>query len=215
MVRALLDGRKSVTRRVVKPQPQNTDCEHEMITFNDMLPQFYSGDYTCVCRKCGYGVQPNGESVFRPPFRPGDILYVRETWARVGNEKAGRPMHYEYRVDCENPFYFSDGFMASWRPSIHMPKKAARLFLRVTSVRVERLQKITTQGIVNEGIVPKDTGSGPMRLRTRQDFYEAFEKTWDSTIRKADLPLYGWNANPWVWVIEFERCERPKESAFH
>ena len=82
-----------------------------------------------------------------------------------------------------------------WHPSIHMPKEAARLFLRATGVRVERLQDIDDDGVVAEGLKIGD----------------AFDVLWDSTIKPADLPLYGWDANPWVWVIEFERCEKPTE----
>jgi len=149
MVRAILEGRKTVTRRVVKPQPQNDDCEHEMITFNDMLPQFYSGDYTCACRKCGYGVQPDGESVFRPPYRPGDILYVRETWEKAFGV-------YWYRADEDNPNEPGQipGMVerTKWRPSIHMPREATRIFLRVTDVRVKQLQDMTPEQCIAEGV---------------------------------------------------------------
>lgn len=75
-----------------------------------------------------------------------------------------------------------------------MPKEAARLFLRVTGVRVERLQDIDDDGVVAEGLKIGDD----------------FDVLWDSTIKKDDLPLYGWDANPWVWVIEFERREKPE-----
>ena len=106
MVRAILEGRKTVTRRVVKPQPADTDdCQHEMQTYDQMLPQFYKGDYSCVCRKCGYGTQTNGESIFQPPYRPGDILYVRETFSECAEG-------YAYRADYPH----SEGW--GWNPSI-------------------------------------------------------------------------------------------------
>lgn len=79
-----------------------------------------------------------------------------------------------------------------WHPSIHMPREAARIFLRVTDVRVERLQEIDDNGIASEGLAIGDP----------------FDELWDRTIKKADRALYGWEADPWVWVIKFERCER-------
>lgn len=89
--------------------------------------------------------------------------------------------------------------MGVWKPSIHMPKVAARIFLKVNNVRVERLQDITEEGTVNEGI----GRYGKWKLK--------FEKLWDSTVNKKDIDKYGWNANPYVWVISFERCEKPNE----
>ncbi len=191
MVRALLDGRKVVTRRVVKGYAlQNLELDTD-----GSIIGVYDWDEGHVRPITDYA-----------PYRPGDTLYVRETWAVSENLWNGMDTVI-YRAN-----YTDDGSAhIKWRPSIHMPKEAARLFLRVTDVRVERLQEITTQGIVDEGVVPKDTWNGPMRLRTRQEFYEAFEEIWDSTIKKADLTRYGWDANPWVWVIEFERCEKPKQ----
>ncbi len=160
-VKAILDGRKSVTRRVVKPQP----------TIYGFLETHWNW------------------SGVKSPYQLGDTLYVRETWATwVEMRKSGQTGHLEqfyYKADSD----FSD---VKWRPSIHMPKEAARLFLRVTNVRVERLQRITLADAYAEGV----------EIPTR--FYEL----WDSTIKKADLPLYGWKANPWVWVIVFERISK-------
>lgn len=187
MVRAILDGRKTVTRRIIKPQPWDTVfCNgHEFIpdNFGGCKPTGF------ICRKCGLGVcpphckYPVGEAFFRPYCWPDDILYVRETWAK---SMAGT---YMYKA-TDNPIIID-----RWHPSIHMPKEAARLFLRVTGVRVERLQDIDDDGVVAEGLKIGDD----------------FDVLWDSTIKPADLPLYGWDANPWVWVIEFERCEKPEE----
>ncbi len=183
MVRALLDGRKSVTRRVVKPQPPS--ATH---------PQLFVD----------------------PPYRPGDILYVRETWKRFCGMLYGRengtyiPLDdfegYKYKADEQcvctkgiNPF--CDGFEDQknnirfddkWHPSIHMPKEAARLFLRVTDVRVERLHDMQPYDIAFEG------------FRRQRDFIAL----WDRTIKKADLPRYSWAANPWVFVISFERITK-------
>lgn len=147
MVRAILDGRKTVTRRKV------------------LLPNY------------GYFIHEPPRCV--PPYRAGDILYVRETFAQVAAHT------YWYRAD-------SPVQNILWRPSIHMPKEAARIFLRVTAVRVERLREITVEDAAKEGC------KNPMR----------FDELWNSTIKPADLPKYGWEANPWVWVIEFERISK-------
>ncbi len=124
------------------------------------------------------------------PYQPGDILYVRETFYK----DAGR---YMYRANySDNEKFYRDGKEVSikWHPSIHMPKEAARIFLRVTDVQVERLKDMTANQAMDEGFM---------------DWNDAV-RVWDSTIKKADLPLYGWDANPWVWVITFERDKKPE-----
>ena len=162
MVRAILDGRKSCTRRVVKPQPT-----------------------------ARYGVQ-----CIKPPYQPGDILYVRETWKRALNG-------YYYYEDWQRDDIAD---ITKWKPSIHMPKEAARIWLKVTDVRVERLQEITAEQIGREGVEVEY----PHVLNGEEKRY-AFSTLWNSTVKKSDLDRYGWDANPWVWVIEFERCEKPEE----
>ena len=183
MVRAILDGRKTVTRRVVK-------CSHrDAAGFNIVK----NGNGEIVGVMDYDDDERSYEDYTIPPYRPGDILYVRETWARV---KFGvGDWHYEYRADCDNPSKWSNGSIAEWHPSIHMPKEAARIFLRVTGVRVERLQDITDEDIVAEGL--------PIGCY--------FDDLWDKTVKPADRGRYGWKANPLVWVIEFERCEKPED----
>ena len=194
MVQAILDGRKTVTRRIIKSQPGNAfDCSgHEFK---------YDGT-GFICSHCGYGVSPPhskyavGSSFIRPPYKVGDILYVRETW-QCFNPYSDKEYVYKATNDC------SDVTNMKWLPSIHMPKEAARIFLKVTDVRVERLQYITEMQVRKEGF--RDY------LAADDIFYPCgyyFRQTWDSTINKQDLDKYGWEANPWVWVIEFERCER-------
>lgn len=182
MVRAILDGRKSVTRRVIKPA--NPFRNKEGYRQGEGLwidgysekdePNGHIKDYSvssCWWRKEGY--------IDRyAPYHIGDILYVRETWKE--HSPAGG---YIYKAQ-----YKDGSIYVKWRPSIHMPKEAARIFLRVTDLRVERLQDITDDQANSEG--------------TRID---RFEEIWDSTIKKPDLNRYGWDANPWVWVIEFKR----------
>ncbi len=188
MVRALQDRRKSVTRRVVKPQPEGAhtilDCDEDAHTF----------DLLCGNGGTG-GVFADWSETIKAPYWPGDILYVRETWQY---KRGGGYLYKTDHINSLDLWITPDGRVQSaipWRPSIHMPKEAARLFLRVTGVRVERLHDMQPYDIAFEGF-----------LRQRN-----FIALWDSTIKKADRNLYGWSANPWVWVIEFERCEKPKE----
>lgn len=195
MVRAILDGKKTCTRRIVKGAiPDDAMWGYTMFTPKG-----------CVsCR--GVYADEYGEKFFRLPYQQGDILYVRETWCKGSwmNEKE----RYYYKAD-DNDFH------CVWHPSIHMPKDAARIWLKVGDVRVERLQECGEGWCVDiekEGIVtPQDA----ILYISDDAFHNAlrmeFQKKWDSTIKKSDLDRYGWNANPWVWVIEFERCEKPKE----
>lgn len=129
------------------------------------------------------------------PICPGDILYVRETWKKA-------PNGYYYYEDWQRNDIAD---VTKWKPSIHMPKEAARIWLKVTNVRVERLQEITSEQIGREGVDVEY----PHVLNGEEKRY-AFSTLWNSTVKKSDLDRYGWKANPWVWVIEFERCEKPK-----
>ena len=178
MVRAILDGRKTVTRRVVKPQPESRPTPMKKDS----------------CWPGCFAIQ-GAAKVIRPPYQPGDTLWVRETWAK---SMAGTFM---YQADDKAIM------VERWRPSIHMPREAARLFLRVTGVRVERLKDIDGHGILKEGI---DNGKSNPAMGTRWENMQsmAFAELWNSTLKSADLPLYGWAANPWVWVIEFERISK-------
>lgn len=201
MVRAILDGRKTVTRRVVMPQPKAA-----LFPMPDSM--------------CWPGCFANAEEpmVYRPPYKSGDILYVRETWAEM-------PYGFVYRVDGEEP----DGWDCDdrWRPSIHMPKEAARIFLRVTDVRVERLQEISYTELLAEGVIPlghlpggckcsaytDGCMDGPCVNRDNYEFWRyatPFIKLWDRTVKPADRDTSGWDADPWVWVIEFERISKDK-----
>jgi hypothetical protein len=180
MVRAILDGRKSCTRRIIKPQPQG---------------------YFEVSEEPLYIYDTDGkQGKITPPYQPGDILYVRETWKQA-------PNGYYYYEDWQKDDIAD---VTKWKPSIHMPKEAARIWLKVTDVRVERLQEITRLSVQKEGIEvdPKEC-AGKFDFIT--ELFLLFQKLWDSTIKKSDLDSYGWDANPYVWVIEFERCEKPKE----
>lgn len=176
-VKAILDNRKTVTRRPIKPKFA-----------------YYHFDVK--------GSKPQ-EVVKFAPHQVDDILWVRETWCHLYDldnndqiiEDTGK---YHYRADGANPTPYSrfpdaDGFNGyrdrpRWRPSIHMPKEVARIFLKVTGVRVERLQDITADDVANEGF----------------ELWTDFAFAW-SAMQKKQVKQYGWDANPWVWVIEFER----------
>lgn len=188
MVRAILDGRKTCTRRVVKTRRKDA-CGFYVTKRPD-------GSFTGVYE------YDEDERMFENQliqYKPGDILYVRETWCGLPVNEAGHfrrhPIYYYKAGGDLRP----EGWRGAWRPSIHMPKEAARIWLKVTDVRVERLQDMTDDDAEAEGCFDyTSTALG-------------FPDVWDSTIKKSDLDRYGWKANPWVWVIEFERCEKPEE----
>ena len=181
MVRAILDGRKTVTRRVIH------------------IPNY------------GYFMTEPPRVVSR--YQTGDILYVRETWTILPITPGGhfRPIGvYYYKADGDmRPDRFR---VNGWHPSIHMPKEAARIFLRVQDVHVERLQDITEDEAAKEGADPAvefNTPEGPEILYAADGYYAiGFKAVWNRTVKPADLPRYGWDANPWVWVIDFERISR-------
>lgn len=178
MVRAILEGRKSVTRRVVKPQPKGDGSKPEPLI-------------TCQEYWNAWG----DDNVYRQPFQKGDILWVRETWAKIDGD-------YAYRAADETP---GGWHLTAWRPSIHMPRDAARIFLRVTNVQVERLQDIN-------GLHAKEEGcEGYVHINPLYGCPETvhnFKTVWNSTIKPKHRTAYGWGANPWVWVIEFERISK-------
>ena len=152
------------------------------------------------------------ENQLIPPYKPGDILYVRETWhrytKRVGKgEGCHLEEHYGYKASIAN----SEDVEEPWKPSIHMPKEAARIWLKVTDVRVERLQDITDDGAKAEGANCKDGKNVGWQEKQRRTAIERFSEIWESTVSKEKIDSCSWAANPWVWVIEFERCEKMQE----
>ena len=187
MVRAILDGRKDATRRIVK----GFIPDDAVWGYTAFTPKGYIS-----CR--GTFADGYGEKFFKLPCEPGDILYVRETWKKA-------PNGYYYYEDWQRNDIAD---VTKWKPSIHMPKVAARIWLKVTDVRVERLQEITSEQIYREGAEVEY----PHVLNGEEKRY-AFSQLWNSTIKKSDLDRYGCNANPYVWVIEFERCEKPENMA--
>lgn len=208
MVRAILNGRKTCTRRICKDANEYTvpdmdfyNADRRTYAVHNFADKEQMEQLSTVERTC--------------PICPGDILYVRETWEHFdcccceGDEHGNcyqEPQQnvlnksygcYMYRATDE---IYGD---ARWHPSIHMPKEAARIWLKVTGVRVERLQEISGEDLIKEGI-------DLFRSNYVRVAFDEFKNIWNSTIKKSDIDRYGWGANPLVWVIEFERCEKPK-----
>ena len=205
MVRAILDRRKGATRRSVK----GYITDDAVWGYTAFTPKGYIS-----CR--GTFADGYGGIFFKLPCEPGDILYVRETWCAVGKDTEGNVGF----LPGEQYLYKADDFgLASikrWHPSIHMPKEAARIWLKVMNVRVERLQEITDEQAKREGIQYDECPAG-FTWKQETDMHNcyktpigAMQALWNSTIKKSDLDRYGWDASPWVWVIEFERCEKPE-----
>lgn len=239
MVKAILDRRKTVTRRVVKP-PVPKPCE-----LRKMQEGYHAGEWHLYCEdplldkpnKSPWGAQ------FLPPFQLGDVLYVRETWNlnNVSEDGDTFKLGFIYKAVDEDCRYnglewrhinwvqvsesiyekyeksISESNYDKWRPSIFMPKEAARIFLRVTDVRAQRLRDMTTDDAKAEGAETDDwldnceeasaVGLSTWSLREYFGYH-----IWDRTLNGRDAnKRYGWEANPWVWAIEFERCEKPDE----
>ena len=205
-VKAILDGRKTVTRRVLAYRGL-LDKQHAL----DREPyKDRTGEW---CFDIQTAVDDYKTYVLNPPCQPGDILYVRETWSPLYQDKDSKDVRgYMYKA-CTLEEYdkmYPDGkdyqWEGKWRPSIHMPKEAARIFLRVIDVRVERLQDITYEGCNAEGfdgVFFEDDTEGLPAIAIRR-----FSGMWDTTVKKKNIGLFDWDANPWVWVIEFERISR-------
>ena len=212
MVRAILSGRKTQTRRVAFPERDLREFHTQKYpngwwyrgnVFRDFKSVFFHPDVP----KCKY--------------RRGDVLWVREMWGdyREFTEDGESGFFYLYKADypdgaravplpeTEKTDYAESWALPRWRPSIHMPRNAARIFLRVTDVRVERLQEITVAGLQSEGVIPPGYLSQYTTVGCAAEWFDDFKKLWEGTIKKADFPLYGWDANPWVWVVEFERLD--------
>lgn len=177
-VQMTLAGHKTQMRQMMKPQPP---FGFEMWEKNGRW-HIYS-EYPLADPK---SKRPWGYEI-EPKYKPGDVLYVREKWAvNYGG--------YNYFADL--PQKMAEYYQ--WHPSVHMPRKAARIFLQVADVRAERLQDITEAGAISEGL---RIGIGGEPYLSCRDAYHAH---WDNLNKKRD---YGWDTNPWVWVYTFAREE--------
>ena len=179
MVQAILDGKKTQTRRVIKVDdaPENWKIS-------------IAG--TSIVRTEPYDVK-------LPRYAAGDVLWVREAWCKNENPNSPNYGGYEYYADYEGAHCQS---LIKWRSPIFMPREAARLFLKVKTVRVERLQDITEEDAKAEGCID---GKSKDVLEFDLTARDVFAKLWNSINAKRG---YGWETNPWVWVIEFERINK-------
>lgn len=205
MVKAILEGRKTVTRRIVKLPKWIEKQEDGLYTL--------FADGTCYENKHFEDIA----TYLNKPCSPGNILYVRETWSDHYTAESDGKLVYCYKADGVNlQAECLSGESNRWYPSIHMPKEAARIFLKVKDVRMERLKDITEDGAIHEGVEGVRCDHAGLGAYGCTDCMNTgwlepptlhFMYLWNSTINKSDLELYGWDANPYVWVIEFERIE--------
>lgn len=176
MVQAIIEGRKTQTRRVIKPQPNLYRNNPEILEWKEK---------NLICNGPRDGLVANN------PFgKPGGVIWVRETWAVWGQFKNGAG--YCYRADGD--------LALQWRPSIFMPREACRITLKVINVRVEQVQEITDADCYSEGI--QDIGKGVGCLNGKYGMAKTlYAELWNSINAKRG---YSWQSNPWVWVIEFK-----------
>lgn len=207
MLQAILDGRKTQTRRVVKSR-------HESGLFR--VGKTKDGAITEIT-SLDWDERPKNDCTndIKPIATVGDVLWVRETW--MYSDDLDNPYWYKENIEREYLPEYHESY--KWKPSIFMPKEAARIFLKVTGVRFERLQSISVNDSIAEGIDPLLMSN--MQLATQGQLYRnylvkselfnegltafwSFNSLW-CKINGAE----SWDANPWVWVYEFEKVERP------
>ncbi len=216
MVTAILEDRKTETRRLIKFPKNNYTGEFPKADNTKVYKN------TIFSKKISFYEEPHYCFDMKPPFYQDDILYVRETWAfqcciECMNTReddscmSGKTptVHEDKDTVSEGCYIYRAAHPHSkrvnWRPSIHMPKEAARIWLKVTEVRAERLKDITHVDIIMEGVMPEYLNS-----RSGEKARDDFIRLWNSTVKKSELEICGWDANPWVWVINFERIEKPE-----
>lgn len=200
----LFRGKRTDNGEWVKGFPYITHGGEHQIRYYDSESNIENCSHTVIPDTLGRFTgltDRNGVKIFE-----GDIVLHKGECGLVGYsyDYGMFEVDFDFVYKASSPNYPVDiGVGANgWRPSIHMPKEAARIFLRVTDVRVERLQDINTGGIRNEGLTSMAVHAGDMEIAQAE-----FALLWDTTVKESELEDYGWAANPWVWVIEFERLE--------
>ncbi|MEI7486438.1 MAG: hypothetical protein WCJ72_03335 [Chryseobacterium sp.] len=211
MVQAILEGRKIQTRRIIKKKYSNTDLEFKDDKYgrrlierqNDVPEPIKNEDGTTTHHLRAF-------SEVKPKYNIGDVLWARETFQKLETVKQGlTEFLYKADIDLFNPD------IVSWSPSIHMPKEAARIFLKVKNVRCERLQDISEEDAIAEGCslygpfgeykgAPHPNKSILVH-RAYRKASRAYQSIWEH-INGVD----SWKENRWVWVYEFEKIEKPE-----
>ena len=202
MVRAIDEGRKTVTRRMKGLKKINENPDRHLI-WNHKDHDFITFDYLETLK----------DEIVKKPFREGDILWVREKFRELIDCRTGQLVEYDHYADM--PENFGDKLKnqrnVKWKPSIFMPKEACRTFLEVTGVRVEKLQSITSEDAIKEGIerLPggnwKNYFSKVKMIENWENPYHSFKSLWEE-INGSD----SWDANPWVWVVDFKKTDKPQ-----
>jgi len=199
MVQAILAGNKTQTRRVIK---HFGNLYHYDTLLCDWAlsdkPKHIGGvnwEWTLQT-----AVDDNSTFKFKCPYgKIGDVLWVRETWRGIDQETGG--FRYEYKATEKI------NLIDKWKPSIYMPREAARLFLEITDVRVERLQDISDEDVMKEVISLPNYAEQAIKDVHYPDPDEIYSILWD----KINGKKYPWSSNPWVWVIDFKRIDKPNE----
>ena len=184
MVRAILEGRKTQTRRIIKPQP----------TIKPRILKNKDGVFWSLMDKCLFQKSPYGTI--------GDKLWVKETWFEwVKNNPEQLPYLYKATTPSDEiEILRQSGHAIKWKPSIYMPRRASRIGLENIDIRVERLKDITEEDARDEGVEHPDIATSPPS--TYSDYKHKFKLLWDSINAKRGC---GWDINPWVWAIEFKK----------
>ena len=186
MVKAILEGRKTQARMIVNA------TGFENMRFAGMQGRFALFE---ICDDGSGGHIPF--PVLRSKYEIGDVLYVKETWKQVTGGNAGAWLLDAFLYKADEP-HDTTWLMIEdrWHPSVHMPKKAARIWVKVTDIKVQKLNDMTIDDVLHEGA-------------SIVNGFDDFKKIWDSTVRKDLFDEQCWKANPYVWVIMFERIEKP------
>ena len=216
MVQAILAGRKTQTRRVLKLKTPvdikgvEVDCYLRLDLIPTNMQVFYAN-------KKDKQINLYSDNEYAK-YKPGDVLWVRETWQTSYNENSKK---WDPIYKADGKFWMDDDGPMKWKPSLFMVKKHCRIFLKVTNVRCERLQDIPREDCFREGIAYKEEWIARSKMRTVFDYHRktfqpqsygrttpshSFQTLWDSINAKK----HPWKSNPWVWVYEFERIEKPE-----
>ena len=214
MVQAILEGRKTQTRRVLKLKTPvdiagvEVDCYLRLDLIPTNMQVFYAN-------KKDKQINLYSDNEYAK-YKPGDVLWVRETWQTSYNENSKK---WDPIYKADGKFWMDDDGPMKWKPSLFMVKKHCRIFLKVTNVRCERLNDISEEDAIAEGIIkcfvgnPTDFENSKMRVYRSSKLEEgnvfaidAFKELWQSINAKK----HPWKSNPWVWVYEFERIEKPE-----